>query len=70
MLLGIPGTLDFDLNAMLEPAATSWDCSLKQLDNPNVSDLFKRKRMKGWWPAYEADEEATKHLMVSVLGHA
>ncbi len=59
------GTLDFNLNAMLEPVITADDCSLEQVDNPlKVSDLFKRKRMKGWWPAYEVDDEGNKLLNV------
>lgn len=30
-----------------------------------TDDLFKRKRMKGWWPSYEVDDEGTRLLNVS-----
>ena len=60
------GTLDFNLNAMPEPVNSASACTLDQIENPTkVSDIFKRKRMKGWWPAYEVDDEGTKLLNVS-----
>ncbi len=62
------GTLDFNLNAMLEPASTASACSLEQIGNPpQVSDLFKRKRIKGWWPSYEVDKDGNKLLNVRAI---
>ena len=34
-------------------------------DVRNTDDLFKRKRMKGWWPAYKVNEDGEKELNVS-----
>ncbi len=59
------GTLDFRLDAMVEPVSVPWACSMKQLDRTaKISDLFKKKRMKGWWPAYELDKEGNEHFNV------
>jgi len=63
----MPGTLDFNLNTIPEPASSADKCSLEQFDEETkkVSDLFKRKRMKGWWPSYEVDDAGNKLLNVS-----
>ena len=51
---------------MPEPASGPSLCTLDQIEKPiQTSDLFKRKRMKGWWPAYEVDDEGNKLLNVS-----
>ena len=54
---------------MPEPAGSADDCSLDQLPTAEndvpTTDLFKRKAMKGWWPAYEVDDEGNKLLNVS-----
>jgi len=75
------GTVDIDLHAMPEPARKAEECSLKQLPEEGVEgeagrevtlvDLFKKKRMKGWWPCYY-NEEGVRELAVSGrcgLGH-
>ena len=60
------GTLNFDLNAMPEPVSEPSLCILDQIEKPiQTSDLFKRMRMKGWWPAYKVDNEGNKLLNVS-----
>ncbi len=52
---------------MIEPVSSASACSLEQVENPSqISDLFKRKRMKGWWPSYEVDDEGKKLLNVSI----
>ena len=64
------GTVDFDLSAMPKPVQDADSCNLNQLptaDNAvKTDDLFKRKRMKGWWPSYEVDDEGNRLLNVSV----
>ena len=63
----LPGTLDFNLNAISEPTSTADKCTLEQFENEDrkISDLFKRKRIKGWWPSYKVDDEGNKLLKVS-----
>ena len=45
---------------MPEPVRDAKNCSLEQLpeDDREVTllDLFKKKRVQGWWPVYAADE--------------
>lgn len=60
--------MDFNLGAMPLPANTAEACSLDQLPTADkevaTNDLFKRKRVKGWWPAYEVDDEGNRLLNV------
>ena len=62
------GTVDFDLSAMPLPVNDADRCSLDQLATADTvvrtDDLFKRKRMKGWWPSYEVDDEGNRLLNV------
>ena len=63
------GTVDFNLSAMPLPAKRVEHCSLAQLPQDgvtgvNTDNLFDRKRMKGWWPAYDMDQEGTQLLKV------
>ena len=43
-------------------------CTLDQISDGvtvvETDDLFKRKRIKGWWPIYEVDKEGTRLLNV------
>lgn len=68
ILFIIPGTVDFNLSAMPEPVNDADHCTLDQLATPDkevpTTDLFKRKRMKGWWPAYEVDDDGNRLLNV------
>ena len=63
----LPGTLDFYLNTIPKPASTADKCTLEQFEKEDrkISDLFKRKRIKGWWPSYKVDDEGNKLLNVS-----
>ena len=71
------GTLDLNLSAMPEPASSASSCSLDMLPEEagegekqrevKLVDLFKKKRMKGWWPVY-SQEEGTRELAVSGEG--
>ncbi len=63
------GTVDFNLSHMPRPANDAASCDLQQLpeagrDAP-FDDLFKRKRMKGWWPSYEVNKDGERELNVS-----
>ena len=68
------GTLDLNLSAMPEPASSASSCSLDMLPEEagegekqrevKLVDLFKKKRMKGWWPVY-SQEEGARELAVS-----
>ncbi|XP_064383023.1 myoferlin-like isoform X2 [Halichondria panicea] len=60
------GTVDFNLSRMPKPVNDAASCNLEQLpdathDAPH-DDLFKRKRMKGWWPSYEVNDEGVREL--------
>ena len=61
-----PGTVDFNLSAMPPPAKKADNCSLAQLslDGANADNLFHRRRMKGWWPVYDVNQEGTQVLKV------
>lgn len=63
------GTVDFNLSAMPLPVNDADKCTLDQVSDGvtevETDDLFKRKRMKGWWPVYEVDKEGTRLLNVS-----
>lgn len=56
---------------MPQPSVDASGCSLDQLSDADhdapYDDLFKRKRMKGWWPSYEVNEEGVRELNVSTL---
>ena len=80
LLLLLPrtsGTLDLNLSAMPEPASSASSCSLDMLPKEagegekkrevKLVDLFKKKRMKGWWPVF-SQEEGTRELAVSGEG--
>ena len=53
------------------PVDVADKCSLEQVSDGvtvvETDDLFKRKRMKGWWPIYEVDEEGTRLLNVRTI---
>ncbi len=70
MSLSLTGTVDFDLSTMPLPVNDAANCDLNQLPTADKTvsthDLFKRKRMKGWWPSYEVDDEGNRLLNVSV----
>lgn len=62
--------MDFNLSHMPVPVNKAEDCTLAQLPTADTEvktdDLFKRKRVKGWWPAYEVDDEGNRLLNVSI----
>jgi hypothetical protein len=64
------GTTDFTLSDMPLPAKDAASCSLNQLavidGKVETDDLFKRKRMKGWWPSVEVDKDGSRLLNVSI----
>ena len=53
------------------PKNSASSCGLDQLGdadhNVPTDNLFKRKRMKGWWPVYEVDDEGTRLLNVRIF---
>ena len=65
------GTVDFNLSAMPLPVNDADKCTLDQVSDGvtevETDDLFKRKRMKGWWPVYEVDKEGTRLLNVRTV---
>ena len=80
LLLLLPhtsGTLNLNLPVMPEPASSASSCSLDMLPEEaregekkrevKLVDLFKKKRMKGWWPVF-SQEEGTRELTVSGEG--
>ena len=66
------GTVDFNLGHMPKPVNNADSCNLEQLPDSSRDvphdDLFKRKRMKGWWPSYEVNDEGVRELNVSGRG--
>ena len=52
------------------PAKGAQDCKVDQLPGGDkevaTTNLFKRKRMKGWWPACDVSEEGNSILKVSI----
>ena len=45
------GTAEFKLTQFFRPASSSSRCSLQQMEDfLDAHNLFKRKRMRGWWP--------------------
>ena len=63
------GTVDSNLSAMPKPAKNAENCSLTQLPwdgatGVHTDNLFNRKRMKGWWPVYDVDQDGTQILKV------
>ena len=48
------GTLEFNLTRFFKPKTSARRCSIDQVtwreDLSNCDNLFKRKRMRGWWP--------------------
>lgn len=52
------------------PVNDASSCNLDQISDGDTvvetDDLFKRKRMKGWWPIYEVDDEGQRLLNVSI----
>ena len=74
MIPTLSGTIDFNLSAMPLPVNDASSCSLDQISDGvtevETDDLFKRKRMKGWWPVYEVDDEGMRLLNVSTSIHS
>ena len=69
LFLSLTGTVDLNLSAMPLPAKKAENCSLTQLSRDGATgvrtdNLFNRKRMKGWWPVYDVDQEGTQLLKV------
>ena len=66
LCLSLPGTTDFNLSAVPKAAETASDCSLDQLSGEEEStNLFKKKRIEGWWPVYQQLEGGERDLKVS-----
>ncbi len=60
-----------NLSRMPKPVNDANSCGLDQLADATrdvpYDDLFKRKRMKGWWPSYEVNDEGVRELNVSKI---
>ena len=58
------GTIDFNLSFMPLPVKRSRNCRISQIpdgkSNVKTENLFKRKRMEGWWPIYESQTKKGK----------
>lgn len=60
-----------DLNRFPRGAKSSKLCTLdmlKQEGNVPMVNIFKQKRVKGWWPFYVKKENEEMELTVSPLG--
>ena len=66
------GTIDFNLSDMPLPGKRSRDCRLTQTSN-RISEvktpvnLFKKKRMEGWWPIHVINEKGERELKVAIV---
>lgn len=61
------GALTFDLNRFPRGAKSSKLCTLSMLKNDGtvpMVNLFKQKRVKGWWPFYIKKENEEMELTV------
>ena len=63
-----PGCLTLDLNCFPRGAKSAKQCSLNMLkaDVPQVN-IFKQKRIKGWWPFHAKNEDDEMELTVRGL---
>ena len=65
------GTIDFQLDKIPRPKAYADKCNLEQLLdwNPEAKwdDLFKKKRVRGWWPVY-SDKLGKEYREIKVSG--
>ena len=53
------------------PAKKADNCSLAQLPRDGATgvrtdNLFNRRRMKGWWPVYDVNQEGIQQLKVKI----
>lgn len=60
----ILGSMSFDLTKIPKGTKTSKSCVLKTFDSPNypTMNIFKQKRIKGWWPVTAKDKNGKKEL--------
>ena len=66
LLPSLPGTTDFNMTKMPQAAETASSCSLDQLSGDEEPiNLFKKKRIEGWWPVYQQEEGGEKDLKVN-----
>ena len=65
------GAVTLDLNKMPRPARDVKKCSMKLLKRDGsvpTLNLFKQKKVKGWWPMAATDEATGEDsLIVSVV---
>lgn len=69
-LVFVSGAIELDLNRFPRGAKTAKQCSIdmviKEQDMPMVN-IFKQKRIKGWWPFVARDENDELEITVSDL---
>lgn len=69
-LVFVSGAIELDLNRFPRGAKTAKQCSidmvLNEQDMPMVN-IFKQKRIKGWWPFVARDENDEMEITVSDL---
>ncbi|OAF68674.1 Ribosomal RNA-processing protein 40, partial [Intoshia linei] len=53
------GSLEMHLNNLPPPAKSAKVCNIKQLNKKRVS-LFKNKRLRGFWPIFDKDDNNNK----------
>jgi len=54
------------MTKMPQAAETASSCSLDQLSGDEETiNLFKKKRIEGWWPVYQQEEGGEKDLKVN-----
>ena len=44
------GDCFINLTSIPRPSKTSVQCTLETMNNENRDSIFKKKRLKGWWP--------------------
>jgi hypothetical protein len=70
MLLNVTGAITLDLNRFPRGAKSAKLCTLEMLKTDGsvpMVNLFKAKRVKGWWPFYVKKENEEMELTVSIV---
>lgn len=69
-LVSVSGAIELDLNRFPRGAKTAKQCSIDMVINEQdmpMVNLFKQKRIKGWWPFVARDENDELEITVSGL---
>ncbi len=66
----VSGAIELDLNRFPRGAKTAKQCSIDMVINEQdmpMVNIFKQKRIKGWWPFVARDENDELEITVSDL---